>query len=1199
MRRLFTSASLLVQIFFASAQDISFFHLNTASGLSDNLVTSVIRDKTGILWIGTAEGLNTFDGFAVKKFYKEQYPALGSNHIADLICDDENQVWIRSNNGKITLVDEKRNFINVPVLEEGKEIDVSFICKTKSRGIITIFGKKIYTLKKNGHYFFEPINWSDEHVFTRSNLQQASENSDTLIFTGDSKICLFDAATLKMLYNFSVPSIISAAMLNKEEILATTEKNKELLRIKLSTGQILKNYGVLNDQNEEPVKSYLRYIRKMKDGRYIITSGYGGIYIFDAQRELIRSYQHDALDNRSVSANNTFYVYTESSGYVFVTTRSAGLNYFNSNFQTAGYRSAFMEISGRKIFHGFINYITQHSNGNFWMGTQSGLIEWGREKNKVLFHEYGEKSGIPLNGTEEVRAICFDKNDNVWLGLNRFGIVVLDKNRKVKKYIDADSSKSADFLPGNFVHNIVRAPDNKLWVGTSSGLCIINPEDCTVEKKNTHPLLKLLANISTYNIWFGKNDEIWVGTNKGAYRYLPRTGEIISFKTGNGLSNSNALCFTNDRQGNVYIGTSNGLNVVKDNKVVQTYTRKNGLRSDRCFGLITDRNGYIWIGNDNAMLSFNPANQHFTLYDDSYGLSPSGFRLLSYYQTDNGEQLWGSDLGMSYFFPEDLQQIKNNLQVRINSFSAGNKLYAFTGKERIKVPYSDNNLIFSFSAIDLYSSKNLVYEYKLEGADADWIKTTTAQQVTYSSLNPGRYTFVVRISKEGSNWVNASNPVYIYIITPWWKSWWFKTACVLVLVFIIAGLLNTRNKKIARQKEQIETEQAINYFASSIYGQKTVDDILWDVTRNCIGRLNFEDCVIYLKDEERNTLVQKAAWGPKTTEESLPSGQAGKILNPIDIPIGKGIVGHVAATGIAEIVNDTSKDERYIVDDETRFSEIAVPVIYNGKVIGVIDSEHPKKNFFTAKHLSILTTIASLCANKIIRSRAEEEKQKAQMELLEHQRKMAEAQLKSLRLQMSPHFLFNALNSIQQIILSGNDAGATKYLSKFSKLLRLVLQHSDREKISLKEEVETLGLYLELESLRFDDSFVYGIYYDKAMDIDEIKIPTLLVQPFVENAIWHGLLHKEGQRKLTVQFLEDNNDNLICLVEDNGIGRDASRKTADKEPHTGKGLAVAAERVKTFNEQHSQKSFFIIEDIYNDEGKGNGTRVKISLPLIK
>ncbi len=1190
--RTLVAAFLLAQSFVVSAQEISFFHLNTADGLSDNLVTAAVRDKNGLLWIGTAEGLNTFDGFTVKKFYKEEYPALGSNHIADLLCDEENRIWVRSNNGKVTLVDEKRNFTAVPVMDEGKETVVSYLCRTRSRGIITMYREKIFVLKKTEHYFFESSGFKNDFVFTRSNHQQANENSDTFLFTGNSRITLYDMSRLQVLYTIPLPLVISAAMLNDREILASTEKNMELFRIDLASGRQIKNYGSLNDQYGEPVNSYLRHIRKIKNGKYIISSGYGGVYSFDPVMETINRHQHDALDNSSVSANNTFYVYAESSGYVFVTTRSAGLNYFNSEFKPAGYRSAFQETSGGAIFHGFINYITQHRNGHFWLGTQSGLIEWDREKNKTIFHDYGEINGIPLNGKEEVRVICFDKNDNAWLGLNRYGIVVLDKKRNVIKYLDADSTRSSNHLPGNFIHNIIEAPDKKLWLCTAGGLCVIDPDSYVLEKKEDHPLLKMLDTVSTYTTWFRNTDEVWAGTNRGAYRYRLSTGEVSVFDHEHGLSNNNVICFADDKAGNVYIGTSNGLNIVNGNKIVKVYNRDNGLRSDRCFGLITDADNNIWIGNDNAMLCYTPEDSSFRLYDDSYGLSPSGFRLLSYYQTKDHEQLWGSDLGLSYFFPADMEKIKNNLQVRINTFSAGNKGYSFSGNEKIKIPYSDNNLLFGFSAIDLYSSKNLIYEYMLEGADNDWVRTSTAQLVTYSNLAPGDYTFKVRVSKEGRIWEEASNPVILTIRTPWFRSRLFIALCITGFITAIWYFIHNRNRKIQIQKEQLETEKGINYFASSIYEQKTADDILWDVTKNCISRLHFEDCVIYMIDEEKNVLLQKAAWGPKTNEEN-------KILNPLEIPAGKGIVGSVAVSGIAEIIPDTSKDDRYIVDDTRRYSEIAVPIIYNGKVIGVIDSEHPKKNFFTTRHLSILNTIASLCANKIIRSRAEEAKQKAQMELLDHQRKMAEAQLKSLRLQMSPHFLFNALNSIQQIILSGNDASATKYLSRFSRLLRLVLHHSDREKISLKEEIETLGLYLELESLRFDDSFVYEIKVDTTLDVDEIKIPTLLIQPFVENAIWHGLLHKEGIRKLSVRFSEDEQDNLLCIVEDNGIGRDASGKTNNKETHTGKGLSVAEERVKTFNEQHSRKSFFIIEDVKDERGSATGTRVRISLPLIK
>jgi LytS/YehU family sensor histidine kinase len=292
---------------------------------------------------------------------------------------------------------------------------------------------------------------------------------------------------------------------------------------------------------------------------------------------------------------------------------------------------------------------------------------------------------------------------------------------------------------------------------------------------------------------------------------------------------------------------------------------------------------------------------------------------------------------------------------------------------------------------------------------------------------------------------------------------------------------------------------------------------------------------------------------------------------------------------VAEIVTDTSNDERYIVDDLRRYSEITVPITYNGHVLGIIDSEHSRRDFFTPKHLSILTAIASLCANKIMRVRAEEA-------MLQHQRKSVEAQLKSLRLQMSPHFLFNSLNAIQQMILTGEETAATLYLSKFSKLLRLVLMHSDKEKVTLKEELDTLSLYIELEALRFKESFQYQIICDDTVDKDETRIPTLLIQPFVENAIWHGLLHKEGARSLTIKFAEDNNDNLVCIVEDNGIGRDAARY--NHKSNTGKGIAVAEERLRTYNEQHAVKSQVLIQDLKDTRGLAAGTRVTVTLPLL-
>jgi LytS/YehU family sensor histidine kinase len=404
------------------------------------------------------------------------------------------------------------------------------------------------------------------------------------------------------------------------------------------------------------------------------------------------------------------------------------------------------------------------------------------------------------------------------------------------------------------------------------------------------------------------------------------------------------------------------------------------------------------------------------------------------------------------------------------------------------------------------------------------------------------------------------------------------------------------NSRLLRHDDlmlKMEMDCVIQYFITSLSVRFSVDDILWDLCKNCIAHLGFEDCVIYLVDKERNILVQKAAWGPKTTDEN-------RIINPIEIPMGQGIVGSVAESGRSELVADTTKDSRYIIDDVRRHSDISVPIKLSGKVFGVLDSEHSQKNFYTERHLYILDTVAAVCASKLILAQAEEEKQEAIMNLLRYERTAALAQLRSLRLQMNPHFIFNSLNSIQQLILRNQTEDATRYLSKFSKLLRAVLTYSELSTVTISREIEILELYLQLESLRFKDSFHYTVTCSQLIFGDEMEIPTLLIQPFVENAIWHGLLNKPGERTLQIDFQLLDSGQIVCSIEDNGIGREEARKmkqTIPEDIHTGKGIRSAEERLLLYNQQFDTKSRLVLEDLFNDDGCAAGTKVTIYFPL--
>lgn len=197
--------------------------------------------------------------------------------------------------------------------------------------------------------------------------------------------------------------------------------------------------------------------------------------------------------------------------------------------------------------------------------------------------------------------------------------------------------------------------------------------------------------------------------------------------------------------------------------------------------------------------------------------------------------------------------------------------------------------------------------------------------------------------------------------------------------------LEAEQRALARKNKELERNQkhlsAINGFVTSLLSDDSIQEISWEIAENVIEKFGYEDCVIYLKNDESGKLDQVAAYGAKQSKTR-------KVLDPISIEIGEGIVGAVAQTGIAEIVNDTSKDGRYIVDDAVRFSEITVPIIADGEVIGVIDSEHRQRNFFNQEHLHTLTTIANLASNRLKNAIAKKKQEKAEKELIESEQKL-------------------------------------------------------------------------------------------------------------------------------------------------------------------------------------------------------------------
>jgi len=235
--------------------------------------------------------------------------------------------------------------------------------------------------------------------------------------------------------------------------------------------------------------------------------------------------------------------------------------------------------------------------------------------------------------------------------------------------------------------------------------------------------------------------------------------------------------------------------------------------------------------------------------------------------------------------------------------------------------------------------------------------------------------------------------------------------------------------------------------------------------------------------------------------------------------------------------------------------------------------------------LMLATALLVTWRSRVLRSKA--------LMQAEYDARITELELSSLRARMHPHFIFNSLNSIKSFIAANEPRTATRYLNKFAQLVRSILNDSGKAEVDLRSELKGLELYLELERMRFDGSFDLDLRVDPAIDPDRVLVPPLIVQPYAENAIWHGLMHKIGDRKLTINVSRENGA-LHITVRDNGIGREASRalNAMSARKHRSLGMSITKEVIA----RSGPGAGVMVKDLKDSNDRPAGTEVHIRIP---
>lgn len=306
---------------------------------------------------------------------------------------------------------------------------------------------------------------------------------------------------------------------------------------------------------------------------------------------------------------------------------------------------------------------------------------------------------------------------------------------------------------------------------------------------------------------------------------------------------------------------------------------------------------------------------------------------------------------------------------------------------------------------------------------------------------------------------------------------------------------------------------------------------------------------------------------------------------------------------------DNQKTDKLIADMKTKYEteQIAADKELAEKRAALAEAESRQNLilFISAVIIAILVVVSA--SFYLLRIRQAKKAEMIALQLQESQKRLAlekqyrDSELKALKAQMNPHFIFNVLNSIQEFIILNKKELAGDYLATFAELIRSYLHFSNQGYISLADEIETMQKYLELEALRFGDELQFSLDVEEGINSESKHIPTMIIQPYVENAIKHGLFHKQGGKSVRLSFSAPEEGVVQCVIEDDGIGREQAKAIENKKHKTFKSFATeaTATRLELFNQMTSNKIGVETLDLLDDENKPAGTKVILTIPLMK
>ena len=882
---------------------------------------------------------------------------------------------------------------------------------------------------------------------------------------------------------------------------------------------------------------------------------------------------------KSLSENVVWNIYEDRQGVIWVATgfpffeadadrNAGGLNRLNADGTFTQYKHD--PKDPHSLINNKVRAIFEDSRGVFWVGTKGdGLHTMDRKTGKFERHLYNPNkpdqiSRPPLKkeafifNNDQVTFIIEDLTGSIWIGTMWSGINRYDTlTKKITHY------EGSNGFPDSSGWNAFRSRDGMLWLTTQQDhLFRVGPFAKTINNIN--------PGIRTTGFLEDRDGFLWASTDgRGLFQYDQEMKVDYHFKNDN--LNTTVNCLVQYHEDSIWLGTNEGV-MIFNTKTKQLSKFSLGFKvkdrtDDGVFNILHDQHGLKWFATGQGLASYDAKDGSIKRYlnDEKDSTTIGSNRIISFLEDRSGE-FW---VGVFQVGCNRLDRQTGKVKRYLPGY---NGICIYKDKEGIiwagtnqgLYRYNKNDDVF-LPFFDPQSEFSREYIIGLTEDDSGnlWITTHSA----IIKLAPGRNETFVYGSKHG---ISRSSIVPNAI---------FKTK---------------QGKLVVGHNKGFYA-----FFPNELDSSKPGSKILvTDLFVNNHAVLPGKGSPLQAPVEELNDLVLKYNQNNFAFNYAVMDYQAPENTRYYTMLEGYDDTWREAVGQKSSYYFNVSPGKKYVYrirainsDGEELEKKIAIRI------------DPPWWNtwlFRIAAIIFLVTTFYLLMRWRFKQKfksqleRSEKEKQVAELK-----QKGTELEMQALRAQMNPHFIFNSLNSINRFILQNNKAQASEYLTKFSKLVRMILQNSQASLITLESELESLELYLNLEALRFNYHFDYKISVPKDLDISALQVPPLILQPYVENAIWHGLMHKEEKGQLDVEVSEEGN-HLYFKIRDNGIGREKAAAMASKSAtkHKSMGLRITAHRIAIVQNSETLSSPVTINDLVNADGSAAGTEVVIKMPVI-